>query len=202
MNRRCLVAAIALYLILQLSNSATTTKAIEQPVAPIEYAVYDVVIAGLNLDRERFQLLVIEDHTWRPDPLNQDLRSILAELAGQSPSILKEVIPDFKAKNEGSHQLRDLFGTAMTHKLISAKDLRSIFGPAQGPDAWKVFYESYPRSYGLLVFSRVGFDVEMKRALVYVQRRCGDLCGYGDLVLLSNDNGEWKPKTKLRLWVS
>jgi hypothetical protein len=46
---------------------------------------------------------------------------------------------------------------------------------------------------GLVVvhLSRVGFDVEHRRAVVYLAMSCGNLCGAGEIIELRRDRQSW-----------
>ncbi len=51
-------------------------------------------------------------------------------------------------------------------------------------------------------FSRIGFSCDLDQALLYRSQSCGPLCGYGDLVVLELDDGEWRIVSILMLWIS
>jgi hypothetical protein len=50
--------------------------------------------------------------------------------------------------------------------------------------------------------SRVGFDADRTRALVYRGQVCGPLCGSGGYVLLEKRSGAWRIVDEAHLWIS
>jgi hypothetical protein len=68
---------------------------------------------------------------------------------------------------------------------------------------WRAFYQRFPRSQGLVTFSRVGFNAARTQAVVLVTRGCGGLCGMGNVVLLDRDPaGRWRVVRSDMLWIS
>ena len=69
-------------------------------------------------------------------------------------------------------------------------------------DGWDDFYKKYPGSSGYITFSRVGFNSDKTKAVIYKETGCGMLCAYGGYVLLSKDNGAWKEIASYGCWMS
>jgi len=69
---------------------------------------------------------------------------------------------------------------------------------------WQRFHKNYNissmynRSSILIEFSDIASDG--KEAAFYFSWRCGGLCGEGDLVFFSKENGEWKFLHLTPLW--
>ena len=57
-------------------------------------------------------------------------------------------------------------------------------------------------SAGYITFSRVGFNSDGTKAVIYRETVCGSLCGYGGYVLLSKDDGAWKEIDGYGCWMS
>ncbi len=173
---------------------------------PEEYAVYSAAIEH-KLVRGKTRLVVIQDRTQAYDyggqPEDEHHKGVLEELSPVSESTLK----DFVDKNREPRKLSGQFEIKAPYKILAKEEIESFFkGSADGAGSllkgWEEFYKKYPESYGYVVLSRVGFDAEKRQAMVYVSRYCGGLCGDGAYILLTKDEGRWKVKNELRLWVS
>lgn len=71
------------------------------------------------------------------------------------------------------------------------------------------FHENYKRTYKdavqystLYEFSRIGINNAAKEAIVYMQSFCGYLCGEGEYLILTYQDGHWKVRERIHLWVS
>jgi hypothetical protein len=69
-------------------------------------------------------------------------------------------------------------------------------------DGWNDFYKKYPNSSGYISVSRVGFNTNFTRALLYKSNSCGSLCGSGDYVLFEKADGIWKAVNWFNCWMS
>ena len=92
--------------------------------------------------------------------------------------------------------------------LFDHEDINELFTeddehPKDLWDNWDRFYEEYPGSYyGLVQFSRIGFDTDGNQAIVYVENRFYDLAAAGYYALLARKADTWHLHTIGRLWVS
>ncbi len=119
----------------------------------------------------------------------------------QSPQ--QDTIADFTSKKGARCPVDAGFGDQGTYSIIGADETESFFDRKKGDrDGWKVFYEKYPRAAGFWQFSRPGSNKSADEALVYVSHSCGWLCGTGHLYLLARENGQWKVKNRVILWIS
>jgi hypothetical protein len=87
--------------------------------------------------------------------------------------------------------------------LVSDKEIAEIF--RDGPSLqhlWESFYRRYPGAPGLIGASRVGFNSDATEAVVYIELRCGGLCGSGYIAHLHKSVWGWKVKRVEHLWVS
>jgi hypothetical protein len=67
---------------------------------------------------------------------------------------------------------------------------------------WGEFYKRYPDSGGFISVSRPGFNKEMDQALIFIEHRCGDLCGTGHYILLEKSGDTWKVIQQNLVWIS
>jgi hypothetical protein len=83
--------------------------------------------------------------------------------------------------------------------MVTQKEIDDIF-PSH-PDGWDEFYRKYPKAGGLWSVSRPGYNSKHDEAELYVSHSCGLLCGTGHLYLLAKENGLWKVKNRVMLWI-
>jgi len=105
---------------------------------------------------------------------------------------IADLTPAYQARNTQPARLKDEFNVSVDYVLVDKdKAMRLI---AQDSGDMKHFNKKYRGSdpVGLVGLSRVGFNSDSTRALVYAAHHCGDHCGDGMFVLLVKENGEWK----------
>ena len=96
------------------------------------------------------------------------------------------LIDEFEAKRAlGPKTIKDLFSFDVPVVLISKSEFDQI------PGKWENFYKKFPDSQGYMMLSRVGFNSDRTKALVYVTNICGRLCGIGCYFLLHKEYGDW-----------
>ena len=170
----CLVVATAV-------PSASHVMADE--VTREEYSVYSDLINSRFL-RDGTILAVIEAQT---------------NVESTAP-VPKEFENDLLAKTKQHYTLHRRFHLRSKYILISdAEAKRLIIDDPKGGDA---FWKTYPKSTGLLILSRVGFDATKTKAFVCAAEICGPLCGYGYSFVLEKQNGVWKIRDEKQLWIS
>lgn len=156
-----------------------------------EYAVLSAVIKDRERQGDTAPLLVIEES---PSPwitsVNDGQGKFYEEMKKGSPKLLAETVDDLRAKNNDNYKFLKNFDIGHPYALISDEEFQSFF-KGNANDGWKRFYEKYPKSGGIVTFSRVGFNADKTQALVYRGHRCGALCGEGLYYLLSKKNGAW-----------
>ena len=121
------------------------------------------------------------------------------------PDLTDEIIKDFNSKNLKSHQVERKFTFAGKYELVNKWDLNNIFSSNGFEDlfkSWEDFYQKYPKSDGFIEFSRVGFDRDKKRAIIFTNHYCGVTCAEGSYAFYAKENNKWVVKTKVRLWAS
>ena len=92
----------------------------------------------------------------------------------------REVMDNFRAANAAVKLLREGFPMDPPYVVV----------PRAAIDA--TLRKKYPRSGGIMFVSVPGFDVERKRAIVYMAHTCGSLCGGGMHHLLEKIDGRWQ----------
>jgi hypothetical protein len=80
------------------------------------------------------------------------------------------------------------------YKMVSKSELDRAFRhlpPNAVQDGWEGFRDSFPDSNGYLILSGIGFNSDRTIALVYVEHRCGNMCGASRYYVLEKGAGQW-----------
>ena len=80
------------------------------------------------------------------------------------------------------------------HRFVTTAELDAAFakgGRAQGGNGWEGFRQRFPNSTGYVILSVVGFNSDRTKAVVYVEHRCGNLCGEAHFYVLQKRDGLW-----------
>jgi hypothetical protein len=151
-----------------------------------EYAVYSALLDRIKInpnDGKEVKLLVINDRT--QGPYKSCFPEEIAKWDGRiNDDELKPLFENLIEKSKDSKPLNKNFKVNRKYVLLGAENLSSIF-KRKDLEGWDDFYEKYPDSSGYLSFSRVGFNSDQTRAVIFRQESCGVLCAYGGYVLLS-----------------
>jgi hypothetical protein len=174
-----------------------------------EYDVYSDLIdiyfiqEGKSSYNQNIKLLVIEDQAFldprtKPGWNNSEVLVYDETLNGQKRIRLEEsLIADFEAKKAlGPGKLQDMFVLDVPVALINLDEFNGI------PDGWDGFYKKFPNSQGHMSLSRVGFNSDRTKALVYMTNFCGNLCAVGCYFLLHKEYGDWIIRAEFDCWVS
>jgi hypothetical protein len=177
-----------------------------------DYEVYDAVMqhmfaggvrqSAMNAKADK---ILIRDHTNSEYAYGPN-REMWDEVKLRLRLLTDEVIADYESKRKGEKELRSVFKIPFEYSLISDGELKKIFGDprehVKTDQTWTKFYERYPGSAGYNSLSRVGFDKEKRRALVYFVNWCGSLCGTGSYLLLEKIDGNWTVQERVMIWIS
>ena len=110
-------------------------------------------------------------------------------------SLPHEMVIDFQRKNRERYKLYRLFDLPLPYSFYTEKDSREI-------DSWSQFYDKFPKSTGLINFSRVGFNQDRSKALFYRGESGGALAGAGIFFYLEKSNGRWRLVADSQMWIS
>ncbi len=157
-----------------------------------EYLVYSVLIEA-RYPQKDFPRIVIQENT-----VSKSLRS--ADLLKKKlPELEEEIIKDFQDKDNQVYHLDRRFVLDVDYILLTNKERGEIFAFENG---WKVFYDRYPNANGILEFSRVGFNSQRTKALIYQGNQSNGLSGMGQYVLLLKKDGKWEIEKEVPTWMS
>jgi hypothetical protein len=188
------VAVIVLLLILS-SSCGVIVPAPEETVTPSEdeYLVYSTLIEEMAGDAE---LIVIRDSTRLDfaDDISQTVEQIRKSTLGAG----EDVLGDFRVKAAHPLQLENRFSFTGTIVLMSQEEFDSIFVDG---GVWDEFYERYPKSNGIMTFSRVGFNSQLDEALAYIGIQSNFKDGAGYYVFLEKLRDGWTVGETTLAWV-
>jgi hypothetical protein len=199
--KTCLISAVTLLILVPVFGKSH--KKNNDSVTAEEYAVYSAVLNEIKQspnDGKEVKLLLVNDRTRGPQTM-----CLPEEVAkwenGIKSDDLKPMLADLLTRNTTPHSLRKQFKSSRRYVLLNAEALSGLFRE-KGYEGWGDFYRKYPNSSGYITFSRVGFNENGTRAIIYRETGCGALCGYGGYILLNKENGDWKVATGYSCWRS
>jgi|SRR5215469_4748113 len=194
----CLVAGLLILMAPGLAPSLAP-RGQENSAARIsedEYDIYSAMIKELYVKPDS-KLLTIEDRTFRYDFSAGDDQPWRDKPKGLV--IDQSAVEDYESKNRGQSVLNKAsFKLPVKCELITDADLRTIFHGHWGELEWVEYYRRFPASSGFIMLSRVGFNTDHTRALLYIGSRSGP--GYGEIhfLFLEKANGTWSVMKQLR----
>ena len=182
-------------------ENPSSWRSLNQPVRDTsaeEYAVYSTIIDKLHHE-DRLRLFLVRDHT-APCLRNNEWCSD-KQLRDRLPQLKPETLDDYLTQNHGSAGLSKSFNLQRPALMLSDHDLSTMlittklkvnFAPLSSRKInWNVFYDRYPLAPGLISLSRVGFDSQLKQALVYEEIQANDNGTWGRYLVLTRESGEW-----------
>jgi len=177
-----------------------------------EYVIYSIILSEMNKE----QFTIISDTTFSFIILDE-----LCHISGlifikRSGIVIKgfkkflsiydigfETIENFGRKNFLSFPLEYKFKLKNRYLLKKPPEVSEYKAVIEkGRDWCQEFCSQYPNSYGYFSFSRVGFNREKNKALVYVRHILGPGAGIGQLLYFKKTNGLWKFINGIGVWRS
>jgi hypothetical protein len=197
--RRYLFCAVPVLLLLLLgAGLPACTRFADSPERHSEEeAVYAVVLQDLKHPPEVTVFLdprMVDGLDPLEDAIAGGRRRNRQFLRQRLPSASSETIRDF-ARVSGHARPLPEFGPEFP-VLIEPRSSRADSLPGDPRRA------QTGREIAVVRLSRVGFDADRTRALVYRGQMCGPLCGSGEYVLLEKRSGVWRIVDEAHLWIS
>jgi hypothetical protein len=183
-----LMAIVALVVLSTIGCGAplATTTPTAEPTKPYDPAqVYAVYSALLLRDPEA---VVVEKEVIEKEP-----SSDVAEGWGQGlPEIDEAAWKDLLVRGDQQGQLENSFDPALNRVyLVETAELTSLLIGKDRRERCEAFADKYPGARLYYSFSRVAFNPQMDKALVYMSSRDCHACGYMGLFWLIKINGKW-----------
>ena len=187
------------------SFSQTKTEITREALEAERYAVYDALLNYLFSEvlKKTPSIIVIEEHTkiWYSNNIKAEEvpRALsylkLPDMQKRLPSLSAATFDDFIAQNQVPVSLKDSFSVEPKRVILSAEEQKSLFSKG-----WQPLHKKYPNSQGLTTLSNVGFDGEMKQALVHIISTREAIDGLAFYAVLEKQNGKWQVKEKYIDW--
>jgi len=112
-----------------------------------------------------------------------------------------DLIHEFVAINSKSAELQNKFGKNLNIILMSKESEDKIFKPIDG--CWKRFYSEYPNASGIIELSRIAFNADKTKALLYYGSSFDSgKGGIGYYILLKKHENEWVIQRKVMCWIA
>lgn len=163
---------------------------------------YEVYSAVLPMDSWYWQnsktLLIVQEIPPSEWPIGSPRGALQGD--AEFSKTFAGIFRSFEEANQQKMSLEYHFTIQKPYKMVSEAELDAAFrhhpSNAVG-DGWEGFRDSFPDSTGYLILSGVGFNSDRTIALVYVEHRCGNMCGASRYYVLEKRDGQWvrcKPK--------
>jgi hypothetical protein len=156
------------------------------------YQVYSIVLSMGGGWQDSKSLLILQNIPPKEWPTGSPQGALQgnAEFSKQFDGIFKS----FEQANSEPLLVQYHFAIPKPYQIVSSAELDATFrrrAPNTIDDGWEGFRQSFPDSMGYLILSAVGFNSERTIALVYVEYRCGGLCGSSRYYTLEKRDGRW-----------
>ncbi len=176
---------------IQTNDSKTADSSITSSEIEDEYAVYSAI---LNDVKRENKVIVVTDQTTQGFAGGSDFTD------DNKVSVqYNEAFTNHNEKNKKRQKLTNDFNSTVKTVIISIKDKEKLL---HGNYRRVKAYTKYANAYTFIEFSRVGFNEEHNKAVLYFGTTCGPLCGGGNRVFLEKVNGKWVIIKTEGLWVS
>ena len=183
------------------SNEANSAWSVHE-IDPEEYTVYGVVLDAVRTPE--LNTLLLSRRTipwaWRNDEaISLDPSHGGEQSPGRSktnegiPGLSPETVGNYRQKNVKAYQLEDRFDPTMNIVLLDRKEFQDL--------EWKEILRNYPQAGGYRFrLSRVGFNKEKTKALVYVDKYRNASDAQGCHYYLVKQGGGWVIQAKTLGW--
>lgn len=93
-------------------------------------------------------------------------------------------------------------------KIVST-DYKHVYDSLTTPQEFSADYfqtrsfkvNTKPCKIGIICFSKVFFNKQGDKGLLYYEFICGEKCGKGEILVIENKAGDWTIEKNLRLWI-
>jgi hypothetical protein len=195
-----LLLRLVLTALVAVSSMRSDTGQSRNPPAPYEdpdaYEVYSTVLLMDGAWQDSKALLILQNIPPKEWPIGSPWGALQGDenFTEQFDGILKS----FDQTNGEPLLLQYHFAISKPYQIVGSAELDAAFwrrAPNTVDDGWEGFRQSFPDSTGYLILSAVGFNSEKTVALVYVEYRCGGLCGSSRYCILKKRDGRWVQST-------
>jgi hypothetical protein len=164
-----------------------------------EYQIYSLI---LNEKFSACNNLVIEQETsYRVSfPIGN---TYYETLKAENRNLDTTIFIDYVNKNDSAFNLENKFNSStISFTMISSEEIKYFFNSQDLNKDWNEFYKKYPKSDGIIKFSRVGFNSDKSQAIVEIGHYYASLGADGFLIYLVKENNNWTIIKIINTWVS
>lgn len=112
--------------------------------------------------------------------------------------IRNDTYRDFLQKNSSSYYIEELERNQKYYHILSSDSLKKMRG-----DFWERFYSNYPKSYGIITLSRVGFNELHNKAFLRIDLDISHNSGEKVFCFFDKVNNNWiLSKVDKEIWTS
>ena len=155
-----------------------------------EYAIVEAILTEYYSDNDFVHIVQESDDGGQAD-------IIFAYLDQYQISFDSATVESYAQKNDSVFYWKDQFNSAV--RLFPLEEHQCLFKGNQY--GWQSYYAKYSLSNGFLEFARPAINGNNEAILEY-SRNCGNLCGYGYIVILKKEGGTWVVKHRIGAWIS
>lgn len=170
-----------------------------------DYAVYAAVLEGLGRPEDPEEAwagkeILVVDKTASSTLVDIKGRTDWGLRSNSQASPAEDTRTDFESKVHDECPVEAWSADPRAYSIVTQAELTQFFKGHGG--GWEGFYKKHPKAAGVWQLSRPGYNPSGNEAELYLGHHCGGLCGTGHLILLTKENGRWKVKNRLMLWIS
>ena len=169
-------------LLLPPGQSFQTKDAVSQVTRYEDKEEYEVYSAALPMDSWYWEnskvILILGEIPPREWPIGSPRGALIGD--AKFIETFEPIFASFDLANKMPRMLQPNFQLSKATRLMTRAELDAALErppEADVGDGWEGFRHHFPSSAGHLILSGVGFNVDRTVALVYVEHRCGGLCG-------------------------
>lgn len=159
-----------------------------------EYAVYNALLAAskeFSLG-SGYRYITVYDQTGLSEKLTREGKDLYPTVRQKVPAVTEQLVANLVAANTQPYDLAPRISFEVPVVPVSWREYEALSEELEKQDCIAAARERfpYPEFQGWFHLSRVGFNLSMDRALVYVESYlCG---GAGFVVLLEKQNDQWR----------
>lgn len=158
---------------------------------PGAYAVYSAALPLDSSYRDSKAVLILQSIPPKEWPIGSPRGAIHG--SSKFNRTFAPICDSFEKANRENRSLEHHFLLPKPYSLVSQDEIDAAFlrRPSTSDDGWSGFRTAFPESRGYLILSGVGFNSARTLALVYIEHRCGSLCGAARYYILQKRKGHW-----------
>lgn len=178
-------------------------------MAPSEYEVFSAWIDNKAADKtwnRHLDQFVINTETDLDTQLLTDdngqpitLEKAVEGLGRKAPLLRQETLDAFRKANAVQGTIGPALHPTIRYQVVTPSQLEPMF--KRGGNGWMGYYKQFPRSQGVVTFSRVGFSPDGMQALFFYKNVCGELCGEANYAVMQKHNDGWQVEKEINMWV-